>query len=264
MAIGVFFYFYCKGGINLTKQPQQKTALVTGGGTGIGRAISLALAALSIKVAINYSRSQSEALQTAAEIGQSGGTALTVQANVANDNEVRAMVQTVVAQFGQLDYVVNCAGTTIYVDMPDLEGLKPEFWDEIMNVNVKGLFSVCRAAAPHLKQTKGSIVNITSVAGITGIGSSIAYAASKAAAISVTKSLARVLAPEVRVNSVAPGIVLTRWVDGREDHVRRLGEHTPLGRCCSPGDVADVAVPLLVTASMMTGQTIVVDGGAFL
>lgn len=248
----------------MPNQTLRKVALVTGGGTGIGRAISLALAALSIDVAVNYSRSQQEALDTAAAIEKIGGKALTVQANVANDMEVRAMVQTVVEQFGQLDYVVNCAGTTVYVDMPDLEGLKPEFWDEIMAVNVKGLFSVCRAAAPHLKKTRGSIVNITSVAGVTGMGSSIAYAASKAAAISVTKSLARVLAPEVRVNSVAPGIVLTRWVDGREAHVKKLGEHTPLGRCCNAEDVADVAVPLLVNATMMTGQTVVVDGGAFL
>ena len=245
-------------------QLKRKVALVTGGGTGIGRAISIALAALSIDVAVNYSRSQQEALDTVAAIEKNGGKAIVVQANVAKDAEVRTMVQTVVEQFGQLDYVVNCAGTTVYVDMPDLEGLKPEHWDEIMDVNVKGLFSVCRAAAPHLKKTHGSIVNITSVAGITGMGSSIAYAASKAAAISVTKSLARVLAPEVRVNSVAPGIVLTRWVEGREAHVKKLGEHTPLGRCCSAEDVADVAVPLLVNAAMMTGQTVVVDGGAFL
>ena len=245
-------------------QLKRKVALVTGGGTGIGRAISIALAALSIDVAVNYSRSQQEALDTVAAIEKNGGKAVVVQANVAKDAEVRTMVQTVVEQFGQLDYLVNCAGTTVYVDMPDLEGLKPEYWDEIMDVNVKGLFSVCRAAAPHLKKTRGSIVNITSVAGITGMGSSIAYAASKAASISVTKSLARVLAPEVRVNSVAPGIVLTRWVEGREAHVKKLGEHTPLGRCCSAEDVADVAVPLLVNATMMTGQTVVVDGGAFL
>ena len=245
-------------------QLKRKVALVTGGGTGIGRAISIALAALSIDVAVNYSRSQQEALDTVAAIEKNGGKAVVVQANVAKDAEVRTMVQTVVEQFGQLDYLVNCAGTTVYVDMPDLEGLKPEYWDEIMDVNVKGLFSVCRAAAPHLKKTHGSIVNITSVAGITGMGSSIAYAASKAAAISVTKSLARVLAPEVRVNSVAPGIVLTRWVEGREAHVKKLGEHTPLGRCCSAEDVADVAVPLLVNATMMTGQTVVVDGGALL
>ena len=136
-------------------QLKRKVALVTGGGTGIGRAISIALAALSIDVAVNYSRSQQEALDTVAAIEKNGGKAVVVQANVAKDAEVRTMVQTVVEQFGQLDYLVNCAGTTVYVDMPDLEGLKPEYWDEIMDVNVKGLFSVCRAAAPHLKKTHG-------------------------------------------------------------------------------------------------------------
>ena len=242
----------------------RKVALVTGGGTGIGRAVSLALAAKSIHVAVNYSRSEKEAADTVAEIKKLGVAGLAVQANVANDEEVRAMVQEVVGSFGRLDYLVNCAGKTVYVDMADLEGMKSEYWHQIMDVNVIGLFSVCRAAAPHLKAVRGSIVNITSIAGITGMGSSIAYAASKAAAVSVTKSLARVLAPEVRVNSVAPGIVMTRWVDGREAHVKKLGEHTPLERCCNAEDVADVVVPLLVSASMMTGQTIVVDGGAFM
>ena len=242
----------------------RKVALVTGGGTGIGRAVSLALAARSIDVAVNYSRSEIEAAATVTDIEALGVAGLAVRANVANDDEVRAMVQKVLVRFGRLDYLVNCAGKTVYVDMADLEGLKPEYWDQIMDVNVKGLFAVCRAAAPHLKTTRGSIVNITSVGGITGMASSIAYAASKAAAISVTKSLARVLAPEIRVNSVAPGIVLTRWVDGREAHVTKLGEHTPLGRCCNAEDVADVVVPLLVSASMRTGQTLVVDGGAFM
>lgn len=241
-----------------------KIALVTGGGTGIGKAVSLALAAQGVNVAVNYSRSEKEATETVNAIEILGAAGLAVRANVADDAEVRAMVEDVVRHFGRLDYLVNCAGMTVYVAMDDLEGLKPEHWNQIMDVNVKGLFSVSRAAAPHLKQTRGSIVNITSVGGITGMASSIAYAASKAAAISVTKSLARVLAPDVRVNSVAPGIVMTRWVDGREDHVKKLGEHTPLGRCCNAEDVADVVVPLLMSASMMTGQTVVVDGGAFM
>ena len=241
-----------------------KIALITGGGTGIGKAVSLALAAQGINVAVNYSRSANEAAETVKEIENLGAESFAFQADVADDNEVRVMLQSAIDRFGRLDYLVNCAGTTVYVPLDDLEGLKPEHWDQIMNVNVKGLFSVCRAAAPHLKQTRGSIVNITSVGGITGMGSSIAYAASKAAAISVTKSLARVLAPEVRVNSVAPGIVMTRWVDGREEHVKKLGEHTPLGRCCNAEDVAAVVVPLLVSTSMITGQTVVVDGGAFM
>ena len=250
----------------MMSQPAEvrKAALVTGGGTGIGRAVSLGLAAQGVNVAVNYSHSEKEAGMTVKDIEALGVKGWSVRANVAEDSEVRAMVRDVLEHFGRLDYLVNCAGKTVYVDMSDLEGLKSEHWDEIMDVNVKGLFSVCRVAAPHLKETRGSIVNITSIGGITGMASSIAYAASKAAAISVTKSLARVLAPEVRVNSVAPGIVLTRWVDGREEHVRKLGEHTPLGRCCKAEDVADVVVPLLISASMMTGQTVVVDGGAFM
>ena len=241
-----------------------KIALITGGGTGIGKAVSLALAAQGINVAVNYSRSVDEAAATVKEIEDLGALGYAIRANVADDDEVRAMIQAVIGHFGRLDFLVNCAGTTVYVPLDDLEGLRPEYWDQIMDVNVKGLFAVCRAAAPHLKQAHGSIVNITSVGGITGMGSSIAYSASKAAAISVTKSLARVLAPEVRVNSVAPGIVMTRWVEGREEHVKKLGEHTPLGRCCNAEDVAEVVVPLLVSTSMITGQTIVVDGGAFM
>ena len=243
---------------------ENKVALVTGGGTGIGRAVSLALAASSAHVAVNYSRSAKDAEATVKDMAALGASGFAVQADVTDDAAVRAMVQEVIRRFGRLDHLVNCAGTTVYVSLDDLEGLKPEHWDQIMNVNVKGLFSVCRAAAPHLKETHGSIVNITSAAGITGMGSSIAYAASKAAAISVTKSLARVLAPEVRVNSVAPGIVMTRWVEGRAEHVKKLGEHTPLGRCCNAEDVAAVVMPLLVSTAMITGQTIVVDGGAFM
>ena len=134
-----------------------------------------------------------------------------------------------------------------------------------MDVNVVGLFRCSRAAAPALKASNGCIVNITSVAGINGNGpSSIAYAASKAAGISVTKSLARVLAPEVRVNGIAPGVVLTRWVDDHRDHVEKYGDATPLGRVATPEDVAEVAHSLIDNAGMVTGQTLMVDGGMFM
>ncbi|MDR3564399.1 MAG: SDR family oxidoreductase [Negativicutes bacterium] len=239
----------------------RKVALITGAGTGIGRAIALGLAAKGVDVVVNYSRSAKDAEATAADVRAAGVSCLLQQANVANDAEVRTMVENTVQHFGRLDYLVNCAGTTDFVDLADLEGLTEEFWDRAMGVNVKGVFFVSRAASVHLKKSHGAIVNITSIAGITGKGSSIAYAASKAAAISVTRSLARVLAPEVRVNSVAPGIVMTRWVAGKEEHVRSLGKDTPLGRVCGPEDVAEIAVPLLLGSAMMTGQTIVVDGG---
>jgi len=238
-----------------------KVALITGSATGIGRAVALGLAKTGVNIVVNYSRSEYDALTTAEDIKSYGVDCLVLKADVAQEDDVRAMVENTIGYFGRLDYLVNSAGTTHYVDPHDLEGLKSEHWDQIMNTNVKGLFNVCRAASPYLKNARGSIVNITSIAGITGMGSSIAYAASKAAAISVTKSLARVLAPEVRVNSVAPGIVMTRWVAGREEHVARLGQGTPLGRVCGPEDVAEVVIPLLVSATMVTGQTIVVDGG---
>lgn len=239
----------------------KKVALITGAATGIGKAVAVGLAQRDVNIVLNYSRSEAEALATAGEIQAKGASCLLHKADVADDRQVRRMIQAAAAHFGRLDYVVNSAGVTDFVDNNDLEGLKEEYWDRALGVNVKGPFFVCRAAAPFLKDTRGSIVNITSIAGITGKGSSIAYAASKAAAISVTKSLAHALAPEVRVNSVAPGIVMTRWVAGREDHVERLGKGTPLGRVCNAEDVAEVVIPLLLSAAMVTGQTLVVDGG---
>ncbi|NMA70122.1 MAG: glucose 1-dehydrogenase [Desulfitobacterium sp.] len=243
---------------------QGKTALITGGGTGIGRAIALKLAQEGVNIAINYSRSEEDARKTQGELRNLGVSCEIYQANVAKDQEVRLMVEKVVKDFGQLDILVNNAGMTHFVEHDDLEGMKDEYWDEIFGVNVKGLFFACRAAAEHLKKQKGCIVNITSIAGLTGKGSSIAYCASKAAAISVNKSLARVLAPEVRVNSVAPGVVQTRWIKGHEEHIDHMAAGTPLQRVCTPEDVAEVAYSLIAHAGFVTGQTVVVDGGNFI
>jgi len=241
-----------------------KTALITGAGTGIGRSVALRLAAAGADIAINYSRSKKEALQTQRKVEESGVRSLVYKADVADDGEVRAMVRKTIETLGRLDVLVNNAGVTYYVDHADLEGLKEEYWDRIMGVNVKGMFFCCRAAAGELKKRKGCIINITSVAGLMGLGSSIAYAASKAAAISLTKSLARVMAPEVRVNSIAPGIVLTRWVEGQEDHVQRLAQGTPMGRIATAEDVSEVVYALITQAGFVTGQIIVVDGGMFI
>lgn len=238
-----------------------KVALVTGSGTGIGRAVALDLAKKGAAVVVNYSRSQKEANETAEEIRLVGSDCLVYKASVKIDSEVRAMVNTAIEHFGRLDILVNNAGATTFVPHDDLEGLKEEYWDQVMDVNVKGLFFVCSAAAEELKKNKGCIVNITSVAGLTGGGSSIAYSASKAAAVSVTKSLARVLAPNVRVNSVAPGVVMTRWMDGHEEFAKKHSKRTPLGRPAYPEDVSEVVMSLITGASFVTGQTVVVDGG---
>jgi 3-oxoacyl-[acyl-carrier protein] reductase len=243
---------------------QGKIALITGGGTGIGRAIALILARSGVHIALNFSRSEKDAFKTCQEIENLGVRCLTYKADVSQDDEIRLMVSQVVADYGKLDILVNNAGITHYVEHADLEGMKEEYWDDIMGVNVKGMFFCCRAVAAELKKNRGCIVNIASIAGLTGLGSSIAYAASKAAGISVTKSLARALAPEIRVNAVAPGIVQTRWVEGKEDHIARLAAGTPLGRVAGPEDIAEVAFSLIAHAGFVTGQTIVVDGGNFI
>lgn len=236
-------------------------ALVTGGATGIGRATALRFAAAGAHIAINYSRSAAEARETAAEVAKLGVKSAIFQADVADDMAVRGMCAAVTERFGRIDLLVNNAGTTAYVAHDDLEGLTEEIWDRLLAVNTKGIFFCCRAAASELRRNRGAIINVTSLGGITGGGSSIAYAASKAAAISLTKSLARVFAPEVRVNALAPGIVMTRWVEGREEHVRRYSAGTPMGRAASAEDVADMAYALAIGGDFVTGQTIVIDGG---
>ena len=241
-----------------------KVAVITGGGTGIGRACALRLAREGAQVVINYSRSKAEAEATQQAIEALGRDAMVYCASVTDDDAVRAMMQATADRFGRIDVLINNAGMTHFVDLEDLEGLKDAYWFEIMDVNVVGLFRCARAAAPALKASEGCIVNIASVAGVTGMGSSIAYAASKAAAISVTKSLARVLAPEVRVNGIAPGVVLTRWVDDHLDHVEKYGDATPLGRVATPEDVAEVAYSFIANAGLVTGQTLMVDGGMFM
>ncbi len=240
---------------------QQRVALVTGSATGIGRSVAWRLAERGFAVTVNYSRSEAEAEETAEGVRSRGGRALVVRADVADDSAVRAMVERTVETFGGLDILVNNAGTTHFVPHTDLDGLTAQVWDDILNVNLKGTFFGCRSAMPHLKARKGNIVNIASVAGVAGSGSSIAYAASKGAVITLTKSLAKAFAPEVRVNAVAPGPVQTRWLADHQDMVEAAMPLTPLKRPASPEDVAAVVLFLADETSLMTGQVLVVDGG---
>jgi 3-oxoacyl-[acyl-carrier protein] reductase len=238
-----------------------KAALVTGAATGIGRAVAVRLAKMGYAVAINYSRSEDEARETHNEVRAHQVRSILCKCTVADDKEVRRMVARCKEELGGLDVLVNNAGTTHFIDHKDLEALTDEVWDDIFNVNLKGAFYCCRAALPLLKERKGSIVNVSSVAGLQGIGSSIPYAASKAALNCMTKSLARAFAPEVRVNAVAPGPVLTRWLANHMDQVERSLESTPLRRAATPDDIADTTVFLATGTSLMTGQVVVVDGG---
>ncbi|MCM3702222.1 SDR family NAD(P)-dependent oxidoreductase [Paenibacillus macerans] len=238
-----------------------KVVLVTGGGTGIGRATSLLLGERGAAVAVNYSRSAVEAEETVREIKQAGGRALAIRADVSRDDEVRDMVEQVVHQFGTIDYLVNNASITRYIAMNDLEAVTEEIWDDLLGVNVKGMFNCARAAAPYLREGKqGAIVNVGSVAGTTGKGSSLPYAVSKAAVHGLTKSLAHALAPEIRVCGIAPGAVATRWWEGKEEQMRSLITHLPLERISPPEEIAQLICAVLEQPSL-TGQIITVDNG---
>ena len=240
---------------------KDKVALVTGGGTGIGRATSLALAARGAIVGVNYSRSQGDAEETVQAIQREGGRAVALQADVSQDREVRSMVDSIVQQFGTVDLLVNNAGFTRHIPMTDLEAVTDEVWDDLYAVNVKGMFYCARAVAPFMKQRQqGAIVNVGSIAGLTGSGSSLPYAVSKSAVHGLTKSLAHALAPEIRVSCVAPGAVETRWWAGQEERMRQLSHRLLLQRITTPEDIATIICAALEQESM-TGQIITVDGG---
>ncbi len=242
-----------------------KAAIVTGGGTGIGKAISLALMANGASVAVVYSRSEAEANETVEEIAQGGGRAIAIKADVSNAADVRAMVERTMSELGRIDVLVNNAGYTTFVPMRDLDGLDECDWDRIFDVNVKGIWLCSKAVAePMRRGGGGAIVNISSVAGLRVSGSSMAYAVSKAAVIHLTKCLAVALSPEIRVNSVAPGLVLTRWGSQfSEERIQQSRATTPLHRTVEPEEIAQ-AVLACVQNDAMTGHVISVDAGSLL
>jgi 3-oxoacyl-[acyl-carrier protein] reductase len=241
--------------------PSARAALVTGSATGIGRSTAWMLAERGYDVTVNYSRSKAEAEETADGVRTRGARVLVIQATVADDAAVRGMVERTATDLGRLDVLVNNAATTHFIDHKDLDALTDPVWDEILQVNLKGTFYACRAAMPHLASRGGSIINVASVAGIGGSGSSIAYAASKGAVITLTKSLARAFAPAVRVNAVAPGPVQTRWLADHQDMVQAAMKATPLSRPATPEDIAAAIVYLADETTLTTGQVLVLDGG---
>jgi 3-oxoacyl-[acyl-carrier protein] reductase len=242
-------------------------AIVTGGGTGIGRAVSESLARAGARaVIVNYSRSQGDAEAAAAALDGLGCEGVPHRASVADDTAVRTMVKETVARFGRLDVLVNNAGTTRFIPPTDLDALTDEVWDEVLDVNLKGTFYCSRASAPALKRAGGAIVNVASIAGVRASGSSIVYGVSKAAVLQLTRNLALALAPEVRVNAVAPGMVSTRWFRtslGDEiaaSQEERVASGTPLGHVATADHVAQ-AVLALLAADHVSGETLIVDGG---
>ena len=246
---------------------ERKKALVTGGATGIGASAVLALARAGFDVAINYASSARAAQDVAAQAERLGAKTLTLQCDVADDKAVRAMMKQVEDAFGHLDALVNNAGTTAKWKMKDLESLDMDEWDRVFAVNVRGLFQVTRAAVPLLKKgTNPAIVNTASIVGLRPGPQPLPYAASKAAVVNMTKTLAWNLGPEIRVNAVAPGWMEGDWMqrmlgDKYEDLMGKRARLTPLKRCVTADDVAETMLNLLTANRFVTGEIVVIDGG---
>jgi len=239
-----------------------KVAIITGGSSGIGASTARELAKRGWGVAINYAHNAAPAEKLAKELD-----GIAVQADVANDAQCRRLAKAVLDRFGAIDALVNNAGTTKLVAHPDLEGLTSEDFQRIFQLNVIAPFQMVRACADALKKSRGAVVNVSSVASVLGTGSSVAYASSKAALETMSLSLARSLAPEVRVNVVAPGHTNTPWhptVRGAQQAAeveKRYSAIAPLKGVSQPEDVADAIVWLIEGARNVTGETIYVDGG---
>jgi ketoreductase RED2 len=234
-----------------------KVALVTGSSSGIGAAIVSAFAEQDARIVVNSASSVEAGERLAAALPD----AIYVQADVADVASAERLVAQATERYGRLDIVVNNAGTTAVIPHHDLDAATNEIWERILHVNVLGTWNVIRAAAPHLRAAGDAVVlNITSLAGVRPVGSSIPYAVSKAALNHLTVLLANVLGPEIRVHAIAPGLIDTPWTaewDALRDTVRDVA---PLRRTGSPQDVADACVGL-VNARYATGQVLVVDGG---
>lgn len=245
-----------------------KVAIVTGSATGIGAATAQKLAESGCNVVINYTKSEKEARETVAACETHGVETILCRADVSADEDCRRMVDEAMTKWGKIDALVNNAGTSKFVDHTDLDGLDKEDFLRIYSVNVVGPYQMARAVRPHMKNAgRGAIVNVASTAAINAVGSSIAYAASKGALVTMTLSLARNLGPEIRVNAVCPGFVQSRWLKeglGEELYETRknyLEQQSPLGVTATPDTVAEAILYFIAGAPITTGETLILDGG---
>jgi len=242
-----------------------KTALVTGGASGIGFATAKMLAGFGATVAVNFLTDDPRGPEAVDKLISAGGKAVMAPGSVGDAKDSVRMVEQAVADLGRLDLLVNNAGTPgtrHRIAPPDLELITEELWSVLLETNLLGVFRCAKAAASALKKAGGAIVNTASIAGLGRAGSSLAYGATKAGVVSLTQNLARALAPEVRVNAIAPGAVDSSWmVEWTNEERQQSIERALLKRRCQPEDLAEVIVFLGFGAAMVTGQTVTVDGG---
>ncbi|MDX1490672.1 MAG: SDR family oxidoreductase [Pseudohongiellaceae bacterium] len=251
------------------KNIKDKVAIITGAGTGVGAATARLFASMGCHVVINYSRSQGPAEQVAKECKELGVEVLLFKADVSVDAQCRDMVEQARLKWGRVDILVNNAGTTKFCEHGDLEGLDAEDFQSIYGVNVVGPYQMIRAVAPLMREQEqgGAVVNVASTAAITGIGSSVAYAASKGALVTMTLSLARALGPKIRVNAVCPGFIQGDWLRGGlgdDKYERALSfneRNAPLGVTACPDSVAETIQFFVTGPQRVTGETMIVDGG---
>lgn len=249
----------------------RRVAIVTGSSRGVGAATARLLAAKGCHVVVNYSKSEEEAREVQKACEALGVETLLCRADVSADDDCRRMAEEAVAKWGRIDALVNNAGTTKFCDHKNLDGLMKEDFLRIYSTNLVGSYQMIRAVVPHMKQIgKGAIVNIASAAGLTGIGSSVAYCASKAALINMTLSLARVLGPEIRINALCPGFIQGEWLregmgpERYEKAKNYLEQRLPLKMTATPEMIARTVLYFIEDAVLVTGETLLLDGGQHL
>ena len=250
---------------------EDAVVIVTGSATGLGAAVAQRLAGKGSNVVINYTKSETEAKATAAACEELGAGVLICRADVSDDADCRRMAAAAIERFGRIDGLVNNAAQSKIAPHADLEALTADDIINIFSVNVVGPYQMVRAVTPQMKQQgKGAIVNISSLSGMTGSGSSIAYAASKGALNTMTTALSRALAPEIRVNAVLPGAFPSRWwadglgEEGAKNLFEKFTAQVPLKSVADPGSVAKTVVWLLEDAGYITGEMIKIDSGMHL
>lgn len=249
-----------------------KVVIITGSGTGVGAATARLFASHGCNVVINYSRNEEGANAVATQCEGLGVEVLVCKADISDDSQCRAMVNRALEKWGQIDYLVNNAGTTKFCAHEDLEGLSAEDFINIYRVNVIGAYQMTRAVSESMKSLSdgGAIVNVASIAGIKGVGSCIAYAASKGAMLTMTLSLARALGPKIRVNAVCPGFIQGQWLKqglGEEKYAAAKSaneRNAPLQETATAESVADAILHFVIGSKLITGEKLIVDGGRYL